>query len=144
MPYHQTRTDVAVKIALRAVHEANPGMSQRQLAVLFHASLRTVNQAVQHSLQDWVAALATAPPGKKPAATLHLPSHLKRRCLSNPADHEHPSLGPGNRAFHKPVHMDDQGDGVDPDPPEDKWQEQGDEGLEAERERQAKKAENGS
>ncbi len=64
--------------------------------------------------------------------------------MLNPAGPARPTLGLGNRALLKPVYMDDQGDGVDPDPPEDKWQEQGDEGLEAERERQAKKAENGS
>jgi hypothetical protein len=144
MPRRLTRPEVASRLVIRAMHDAAPGTTQRQLAALFHASLRTVNQAVQHPLQDWVAALATAPPGKKSAAAFHPPSHLKRQHLLNPAGRERPSLGLGNRALLKPVHMDDQGDNFDPDLPKDKWQEQSDEGLEAERERQAKEAENGT
>jgi hypothetical protein len=144
MPRRLTRPEVTNRLAIRALHDARPKTTQLQLAALFHVSLRTVNQAIQHPLQDWATALAAAPPAKKPAASSIPRSRLKRQYLLNPAGPVRPSLGPGNRALLKPVRMDDQGDGFDPDLPEDRWQEQSDEGLEAERDRQAKDAEDGT
>jgi len=61
MPYHQTRSEIAARIAMRAIHDAALTRSQRQIAALFHASLRTVNQALKRTVEEWTRDLAAAP-----------------------------------------------------------------------------------
>ena len=60
MPYQITRREIVARIAMRSLLECVPGMTQRQLAAVFHASTRTVNDAAKRRVQDWYAMLAGA------------------------------------------------------------------------------------
>ncbi len=140
MPYLLTRREVIARIAMRALLDSVPGMTQRLLAGLFHASTRTVNDAAKRSVDEWYAVLETAKdaPSRTPP-----PSPSSKRSSSscahpwwNPPVPEQRSFGKGVRARAKLVAVEDAEDGgrgIDMDP--------SDEGLEEERERQAREAE---
>lgn len=137
MPYRITRQDVIARIAMRALLDHVPGITQRQLAALFHASTRTVNDAAKHDVGEWYSRLQMArdaaprvqpapPPARQPA---------KRHYLADPARAEGRSFGKGDAKKARRVYMEDQGDDFDVDEARDE------EGLEAELARQAKEAE---
>ncbi|NMC06220.1 MAG: hypothetical protein GYA24_13475 [Candidatus Lokiarchaeota archaeon] len=145
MPRQLTRPEVASRLVVRAMHDAVPGTPQRELAAMFHVSLRTVNQAVRRPLQEWVAALGLAPPGKPvppPRRSPPPPSKQPVHYLLNPPGWEQRSFGKGQREKLHPVvdADDDAGAGLDLDGSDAGWCEQDDAALDAELERQAKEA----
>lgn len=118
MPRRLTRPEVASRLVIKAMHDASPAIPQRELAAMFHASLRTVSSALQHTLQDWVAALGAAPPGKPsprpaPPRSPRPAEGQKVPFWANRPMQEPPSPGLGHREDLVPVEPDDEDSGVD-------------------------------
>ncbi len=136
MPYQLTRREVMARIAMRALLDDVPGMTQRRLAGLFHASTRTVNDAARRPVTDWFAVLEAArdaPGWPSPSRPSGCSPPKSARPWWNPPAPEQRSATKGTRAKARLVEADDGGAGIDMDP--------SDEGLEEERERQAREAE---
>jgi len=133
MPYHQTRSEIAARIAMRAVHDAAPTRTQRQIATLFQASLRTVNQALKRTMDEWARDLAAAPPTRKASRVIHHRSQpVTKRVpyLANPPMPKEWSVVTGTRKKFKPVAQEhEEGIGEDLDAPPGAWKEQSDEGM---------------
>lgn len=137
MPYKLTRREVIARIAMRALLDAVPGLTQRRLAGLFHASTRTVNDAAKRPVCDWYAELESAKdaPTPSPSRSVPIPGPRARamRPWWDPEVTEARSGLRGSRSRARLVAPDDAGDGIALEPADD--------GLEEERERQARAAE---
>jgi hypothetical protein len=141
MPYQLTRREVIARITMRALLDNVPGMTQRRLAGLFHASTRTVNDAAKRSVSDWFVVLEAAKDTVTPASVVRpKPFPRKKPYLADPPMPVVRSFGKGTRKDLVPVKDDDGGDGFDPDLSNDQWQDPDDSGLDEEQERQAEKA----
>jgi hypothetical protein len=61
MPRKITPLDVTRRIAMRAALATWPPMTQASVARLFHASLRTVNDAAKQTVEEWITVLRAMP-----------------------------------------------------------------------------------
>lgn len=65
MPHRLTRPEVITRIAIKALLDACPSMTRRQLITFFHVSSRTVTDATRSPVSRWATILATAPAPSK-------------------------------------------------------------------------------
>ncbi len=66
-----TRPEAAKRLGIKAMADAKPGITYRQLARLFAASFSTVRDALRFPVSRWATLLASAPPAPAPAAKSH-------------------------------------------------------------------------
>jgi hypothetical protein len=118
MPHHFTRPEVVNRLAIKAYFETRKGVSRRQMAALFHVSLRTVHDAVHGRLEDMAAALETALEPRPSARQV-----TKR--LGQIPSIAWKSIGTRKKAKLVPPEPDvvipDEDSGVDLDPPRESW-----------------------
>nr|MDO8109742.1 hypothetical protein [Candidatus Sigynarchaeota archaeon] len=96
MPRRLTRPEVATRLAIKAVLDHDPNMTQKRLTAIFHVSCRTVSAASQKPVAGWVAALLQAPE----------PRHKMPALSPSPARKSGNTWQPGSRAKTKLQHPD--------------------------------------
>ena len=76
MPRKITPFDVTRRIAMRAALGTSCSMTQASVARLFHASLRTVNDAAKRTVEEWITVLRAMPAQRpRPLARVSLAIH---------------------------------------------------------------------
>ncbi|HME52659.1 MAG TPA: hypothetical protein VKM55_10610 [Candidatus Lokiarchaeia archaeon] len=94
MPYRMTRPEVAKRLAIKAMADATPGITYRDLARLFRTSYSAVRDALRSTVAKWAAMLIIAPePSIKVGARLAVqrvtpiptrPGKRENVCLEKP------------------------------------------------------------
>jgi hypothetical protein len=101
MPYRQTRQEAIARIAMRALLDAKTRLTQRQVAALFHASTRTVNDANKHTVTGWGTVLMATRDMPQPSSfTAHwsrVARPVEKHYLVNPSAPLGRAPRPGDR-----------------------------------------------
>jgi len=67
MPHKMTRPEVAKRLGIKAMADATPGISYRELARYFSTSYSAVRDALRYPVARWARMLEVAPPPSQTA-----------------------------------------------------------------------------